>query len=154
VINPQIHKQVRDGKIEATRLGVQIKIESRMITSSFKEGIFVRYRGYEHNRTQPLVPFGFGLSYTTCRYDHLSVASAVAAFDNVHYTVSLDVTNAGSRPGSTVAQVYVAEDAPHVPRPPKELKGFRKLMLQPGEPPSGKSNRFPFFPLVLEIPSG
>jgi beta-glucosidase len=95
----------------------------------YKEGVFVGYRGYEHNGTKPLFPFGYGLSYTTFTYANLAVAPAAAA----GYTVSFDVKNTGTRAGAEVAQVYVGDAHAKVPRPAKELKGFAKLNLAPGE---------------------
>ncbi|MBV8631979.1 MAG: glycoside hydrolase family 3 C-terminal domain-containing protein [Silvibacterium sp.] len=99
---------------------------------SYKEGIFVGYRGYEHNGAKPLFPFGYGLSYTTFDFANLKVAPSGDS-SGLNYTVTFDVTNTGSRPGATVAQIYVAEAHASVPRPPKELKGFQRVMLQPGE---------------------
>ena len=98
----------------------------------YKEGVFVGYRGYEHNGTKPLFPFGYGLSYTTFKYSNLTV-SPVAGSSGLQYTVGFDVENTGSRAGATVAQVYVGETQPRVPRPPKELKGFERVTLNPGE---------------------
>jgi beta-glucosidase len=97
----------------------------------YKEGVFVGYRGYEKNATKPLFPFGYGLSYTTFRYANLAVKPAAGAAGN--YEVSFDVTNTGSRAGADVAQVYVGDPHAKVPRPPKELKGFAKVSLAPGE---------------------
>jgi len=98
----------------------------------YNEGIFVGYRGYEHNKTQPLFPFGFGLSYTAFKFSNLTVkdasTSAVPKFE-----VSFDVANTGTRAGAEVAQVYVSDSHASVPRPPKELKGFAKVNLKPGE---------------------
>jgi beta-glucosidase len=91
---------------------------------SYKEGVFVGYRGYEHNKTKPLFPFGYGLSYTTFKYSNL-VAD--------EYGVSFDVTNTGSRAGDAVPEVYIGAEQSSVPRPPKELKGFARITLQPGE---------------------
>jgi beta-glucosidase len=90
----------------------------------YKEGIFVGYRGYEHNGTKPLFPFGYGLSYTTFKYSNLKADE---------HEVSFDVTNAGSRGGDAVPEVYIAPGRSTVPRPPKELKGFSRVALQPGE---------------------
>jgi len=98
----------------------------------YKEGIFVGYRGYEHNHVKPLFPFGYGLSYTTFKFANLSV-SPENATSTPKVTVSFDVTNTGERPGAEVAQVYVSDDHAKVERPAKELKGFDKVMLQPGE---------------------
>ena len=106
----------------------------------YKEGVFVGYRGYEHNGTKPLFPFGYGLSYTSFKYDHVAVAekggSITAGGISIAfplYQISFDVTNTGTRDGADVAQVYVAEAHPKVPRPAKELKGFARIDLKPGE---------------------
>lgn len=97
----------------------------------YKEGVFVGYRGYEQNHVKPLFPFGYGLSYTTFKYANLSVAAASGP--GVLYTVSFDLTNTGNRAGAEVAQVYVADGHSKIARPAKELKGFAKVVLQPGE---------------------
>ena len=103
----------------------------------YKEGVFVGYRGYEKNNTKPLFPFGHGLSYTTFKYDNLKVTpvpgTVTDAPDGPHFEVSFDVKNTGNREGSDVAQVYVSDTHASVPRPPKELKGFSKVTLRPGE---------------------
>jgi beta-glucosidase len=96
----------------------------------YKEGVFVGYRGYEHNGTKPLFPFGFGLSYTTFAYSNLSVRPATA---DGNVVVAFDVKNTGSREGAEVAQVYVGPPRAKVARPVKELKGFAKVNLKPGE---------------------
>jgi len=98
----------------------------------YKEGVFVGYRGYEHNNVKPLFPFGYGLSYTTFKYANLTVASSNGA-SGALFTVSFDLTNTGDRAGADVAQVYVADDHSKIARPAKELKGFSKVSLQPGE---------------------
>ena len=90
----------------------------------YKEGIFIGYRGYEHNGVKPLFPFGYGLSYTTFKYGNLTA--------NEH-GVSFTVTNTGSRTGDAVAQLYLAPEHSSVPWPPKELKGFSRVTLKPGE---------------------
>ncbi|MGD0695757.1 MAG: glycoside hydrolase family 3 C-terminal domain-containing protein [Terriglobia bacterium] len=99
---------------------------------TYKEGVFLGYRHYDRSQTKPLFPFGFGLSYTTFAVSNLSVAPAVAKTEGA-ITVSFDVRNAGQRAGSEVAQVYVGELSPKVPRPVKELKGFQRVTLAPGE---------------------
>ena len=101
--------------------GDSIKVE-------YKEGIFVGYRGYEKNHVKPLFPFGYGLSYTTFKFSKLTVAG-----NGAKATVSFDVTNTGKRAGAEVAEVYVADDHAKVARPAKELKGFEKVTLAPGE---------------------
>ncbi len=95
----------------------------------YKEGIFVGYRGYEKNGVKPLFPFGFGLSYTTFKYERLAVKS----LGGDKYEVSFAITNTGTREGSAVPQLYVSERNPSVPRPPKELKGFSKVNLKAGQ---------------------
>jgi beta-glucosidase len=97
----------------------------------YREGVFVGYRGFEHAGVKPLYPFGFGLSYTSFKYSGLSV-SPVAGGPGL-YTVSFDVTNTGARAGADVAQIYVGAKAPRVPRPLRELKGFARVDLRPGE---------------------
>jgi beta-glucosidase len=89
----------------------------------YKEGIFVGYRGYEHNGIKPLFPFGYGLSYTTFKYANLKADE---------HGVSFDVTNTGARTGDTVAEIYIAPPKIN-PRPAKELKGFARVKLQAGE---------------------
>ncbi len=98
----------------------------------YKEGIFIGYRGYEHNHVKPLFPFGFGLSYTTFKFANLAVSPASAG-TNPEVTVTFDVTNTGSRKGAEVAQVYVSPDQAKVKRPERELKGFERVSLEPGE---------------------
>ncbi len=97
---------------------------------SYKEGIFVGYRGYEKNKITPLFPFGFGLSYTTFKFSALKVTPSQ---DRATATVTFDLTNVGSREGADVAQVYVTENQPKVERPDHELKGFERVDLKPGE---------------------
>jgi beta-glucosidase len=99
----------------------------------YKEGVFVGYRGYEHNGAKPLFPFGFGLSYTTFSYTNLSIKQLSNTASGPRYEVSFDVKNTGTREGADVAQVYVGDTHTKAPRPAKELKGFLKLSLRPGE---------------------
>jgi len=103
----------------------------------YKEGVFVGYRGYEHTHVKPLYPFGYGLSYTTFQYSHIEVKPEGESSTGARYNVTFDVTNTGHRAGADVAQVYVAEADPKVPRPPKELKGFSRVELAPGETKHG-----------------
>jgi len=96
----------------------------------YKDDIFVGYRGYEHNGVKPLFPFGFGLSYTSFKYANFLIRPAGEAGN---YEVSFDVSNTGTRAGADVAQVYVSEEHPSVARPPQELKGFARVMVDPGQ---------------------
>jgi beta-glucosidase len=97
----------------------------------YKEGIFVGYRGYEKNKVKPLFPCGYGLSYTTFKFANLKVDQNDAGGE-VHGVASFDITNTGPRSGAEVAQLYVTEDHPKVPRPEHELKGFERVELSPG----------------------
>jgi beta-glucosidase len=96
----------------------------------YTEGIFVGYRHFDKSGIKPLFPFGYGLSYTTFAYKNLAVSPA-ASSENA--TVAFDVTNTGTRAGAEVAQVYVGDRHANVPRPVKELKGFARVELNPGE---------------------
>jgi beta-glucosidase len=102
----------------------------------YKEGVFVGYRGYEKNGTKPQFPFGYGLSYTNFSYGNLSVQQGITKGGSQEIwwaEVSFDVTNTGKLAGSEVAQVYVGDSHSKIPRPLKELQGFAKLELKPGE---------------------
>jgi beta-glucosidase len=104
----------------------------------YKEGVFVGYRGYEHNNTKPLFPFGYGLSYTTFKYGNLSIKPADAKAEGAGlaaplFQVSFDVTNTGTMDGADVAEVYVSDPHSKIARPAKELKGFARIDLKAGE---------------------
>ncbi|MFC5703938.1 glycoside hydrolase family 3 C-terminal domain-containing protein [Cohnella faecalis] len=98
----------------------------------YKEGLFVGYRYYDAKRIEPLFPFGFGLSYTTFEYSNLAI-DKLGMRDDEQAIVSVDVTNTGVREGKEVVQLYVRDVQSSVIRPSKELKGFAKVGLQPGE---------------------
>ena len=102
----------------------------------YDDGIFVGYRHFEKNNIKPLFPFGYGLSYTTFDYKNLKVKKN--PFDN--FEVSFEITNVGKVKGSEVAQMYIAQINPVIERAPKELKGFLKIELKPGEHSSVKLN--------------
>ena len=98
----------------------------------YGEGIFMGYRYYDTKEVPTLFPFGYGMSYTTFDYQNPKVSSQT--FRDVDgLTVSVDVTNTGKMAGKEVAQVYVQDHKSRLVRPPKELKGFAKVELQPGE---------------------
>jgi beta-glucosidase len=99
---------------------------------TYSEGVFVGYRHFDKAGIKPLFPFGFGLSYTSFAYKNLTVSPAKAS-EGQPITVAFDVSNTGKRAGAEVAQVYVGDHHASVPRPPKELKGFEKVSLKPGE---------------------
>lgn len=101
-------------------------------TSTYKEGIFVGYRWYEHQKIQPSFPFGYGLSYTTFKYSGLKLsAKRIPAGGSLIATFTL--RNTGKVAGAEVAQLYVQDVKCSVERPVKELKGFKKVFLKPGE---------------------
>jgi beta-glucosidase len=89
-------------------------------------------KGYLFTKPGPLFPFGYGLSYTTFKYDNLKISSPEMARDG-QLVVSVDVTNTGKRTGKEVVQMYVKDEFGQVMRPNKELKGFEKIELKPGE---------------------
>lgn len=93
----------------------------------YSEGLDVGYRWYDSQHITPLFPFGYGLSYTSFRLSRLSVSGR-----DGHATVSVDVTNTGSRTGADVAQAYVTDPAA-AGEPPLQLKGFQKVTLRPGQ---------------------
>ena len=101
-------------------------------TASYDEGIFVGYRYYDRRKMPVLFPFGYGLSYTTFAYSNMTV-SAASIRDDEELCVSVDVTNIGTLPGKEVVQLYVGDEESTVFRPVRELKGFEKVALQPGE---------------------
>jgi len=99
-------------------------------TVIYSERLEVGYRWYDAQNVAPLFPFGFGLSYTTFRLSHLDAPAS--AHPGGHVRVSLDVTNTGARAGAEVVQVYVASP-PYAGEPPKQLRGFVRVRLRPGE---------------------
>jgi beta-glucosidase len=96
--------------------------------ASFSEGLLVGYRWYDKKRVAPLFPFGFGLSYTRFAYDQLRLRKT----GDGGVDVTFNFANVGSRPGVDVAQVYVV-DPPVTGEPPKQLFGFRRVFLRPGQ---------------------
>jgi beta-glucosidase len=103
----------------------------------YSEGIFVGYRHFDEQNIQPMFPFGYGLSYTTFGCKNLSVApDKISLKNNSKPTIAidLDVTNTGKRAGDEVVELYVGlPSTPEIPQPPKQLKGFAKVSLKPGQ---------------------
>ncbi len=98
----------------------------------YKEGVFVGYRYYDAKNIEPLFPFGFGLSYTNFEYSNLSInKKEITDTDTV--SISMNVKNTGSRAGKEIVQLYIKDVESSMTRPEKELKGFEKVELQPGE---------------------
>lgn len=100
--------------------------------ADYREGVFVGYRYYDKKEMPVLFPFGFGLSYTTFACSNLRL-SRQKITDQEILTAAVTVTNTGSRAGKTVVQLYVGDRESTVLRPIRELKGFEKVELQPGE---------------------
>ena len=100
--------------------------------TEYREGVFVGYRYYDKKRMDVLFPFGHGLSYTTFEYSNLRL-SADAIQDTDTVTVTATVKNTGGRAGKAVAQLYVGDVESDVLRPVRELKGYEKVALEPGE---------------------
>jgi beta-glucosidase len=99
---------------------------------TYSEGVFVGYRGFDRSATKPLFAFGYGLSYSTFAYSGLSVTPQSGNL-NEPVSVSFEVKNTGNRGAAEVAELYVGDPHASVPRPAKELKGFAKVDLKPGE---------------------
>jgi beta-glucosidase len=99
-------------------------------TVRYSEGVFMGYRHYDRNGIAPMFPFGHGLSYTTFSYANLEAAAGADG----QVTVQVDVTNTGTRLGGEIVQVYVGSpSSAAVPEAPRELQGFAKATLRPGE---------------------
>jgi beta-glucosidase len=107
--------------------GVTVPGDSVGPHSSYSEGLLVGYRWYDARNIAPLFPFGYGLSYTTFRYSGIAVKRTGAGA-----SVTFTVTNTGRRAGAAVGQVYVGAPA-SVGEPPKQLEGFRRVELHPGQ---------------------
>jgi beta-glucosidase len=89
-------------------------------------------RTYAYFQGEPLYPFGYGLSYTQFAYSHLRTSAGILAGDGT-LTVSVDITNTGKRAGEEVVQLYIRHLASHVARPKRELQGFQRIAIAPGE---------------------
>ncbi|WP_373831189.1 glycoside hydrolase family 3 C-terminal domain-containing protein [Bacteroides heparinolyticus] len=104
-----------------------------VIDIRYNEGIFVGYRWADkQKKVKPLFPFGHGLSYTTFEYGKPTVDSKVMTAGGT-LTVKVTVSNTGAREGQEVVQLYISDKKSSLPRPVKELKGFQKIKLAPGE---------------------
>lgn len=99
---------------------------------TYSEGLYMGYRGYDKKHAKPLYPFGYGLSYTTFGYSDMKLSTNVLS-PGATIDVKFTLTNTGNKAGFEVAQLYVQPVKPAVDRPEKELKGFTKVYLQPGE---------------------
>lgn len=99
---------------------------------TYAEGLYVGYRHFDKDNIQPLFPFGYGLSYTTFKYSDLKLSTSQLDA-NGEITANLDVENTGKRSGEEVVELYLHELNPAIDRPVRELKGFVKVGLNPGD---------------------
>ena len=104
----------------------------QIIDETYKEDIFVGYRWTDKQQIKPLFPFGYGLSYTTFQVSNLRADKKEMTADD-QLTITADVKNVGSLAGAEVLQLYISDTQSSLPRPVKELKGFKKVYLKPGE---------------------
>lgn len=102
------------------------------IREYYNDDIFVGYRWADKEKTTPLFPFGHGLSYTTFEYGKPTADKKTMTADG-NITVTVQLKNVGNREGSEIVQLYIADKKSSLPRPVKELKGFKKVKLAPGE---------------------
>ena len=120
--------------VPAHSVGEYISQRSKdVVDMKYNEGIFVGYRWADkQKKVKPLFPFGHGLSYTTFAYGKpVADKKVMSADDQISFTVT--VKNTGDREGQEVVQLYISDKKSSLPRPVKELKGFKKVKLAPGE---------------------
>ena len=138
--------RLEDGPIQTERQYPGIRVEGKPYWEEYyDEGIYIGYRWYDTKEIPVQFPFGYGLSYTTFDYSDAKVAKAVVkgagttavteatGSGKAVQTVSVKVKNTGNVAGAEVIQLYVTDPEASVDRPAKELKGFQKVFLQPGE---------------------
>ena len=98
----------------------------------YREGVLVGYRWFDTKNIEPMFPFGFGMSYTTFKFDDIKLSSNTLSGDE-ELTVKVKITNTGTVDGSQVAQLYIQDVKSSVLRPLKELKGFKRVFLKAGQ---------------------
>lgn len=98
----------------------------------YNEGLFVGYRWTDKEKIKPLFPFGYGLSYTTFKYGK-AILDKKEMHEDETIQITIPVTNTGTRAGAEIVQLYIGDKESSLPRPLKELKGFSKVSLAPGE---------------------
>ena len=108
------------------------KFGNEIFDMPYNEGIYVGYRFIDKNKLKPTFPFGHGLSYTTFNYGKATVDKTRGSRKDT-FTVSVPVTNTGKRAGSEIVELFISDSKSSVDRPVKELKGFSKVALAPGE---------------------
>ncbi|MDE5567386.1 MAG: glycoside hydrolase family 3 C-terminal domain-containing protein [Muribaculaceae bacterium] len=107
-------------------------VEGDIIDMYYNDDIYVGYRFIDKNKLKPTFPFGHGLSYTTFEYGKAAIDKKKGSADDI-FTVTIPVTNTGDREGSEIVQLYISDLKSSLPRPVKELKGFSKVRLAPGQ---------------------
>lgn len=128
-----IDKRIEDNPTYASYPDPKLYLGDNALTDmTYSEGIYLGYRGYNKKHAKPLYPFGFGLSYTTYSYSDLHLSSNVMT-PGATVDVKFTITNTGDKAGFEVAQLYIQPVKPAVDRPIRELKGFTKVYLKPGE---------------------
>ncbi|HEY4878229.1 MAG TPA: fibronectin type III-like domain-contianing protein, partial [Candidatus Acidoferrales bacterium] len=105
---------------------------------NYAEGIYVGYRYFDKHGITPQFPFGYGLSYTTFGYSDLKIKTgpmgeSPAGSGPQTFEVTMKIRNEGKRAGAEVVELYIHDGHSHVDRPVKELKGFRRIELAPGQ---------------------
>ncbi|WP_438433295.1 glycoside hydrolase family 3 N-terminal domain-containing protein [Gorillibacterium sp. sgz500922] len=113
------------------RLTISVPVDAGQLPVHYR-GKRSRGKRYLEGNTQPRYPFGYGLSYTDFTYDSLRAEPAVIGPEGT-CQVTVNVENTGTRAGAEVVQLYISDVVSRVTRPAKELKGFRKIWLEPGE---------------------
>lgn len=108
------------------------RADKKIIDEEYKEGIYVGYRWVDKEKTKPQFAFGHGLSYTTFKLSNARANAASMTRDG-RITFTVNVKNTGKRAGAEVVQLYIHDVKASLDRPEKELKGFKKVWLQPGE---------------------
>lgn len=108
------------------------KYKGKIMDIPYNEGIYVGYRYIDKNNLKPTFNFGHGLSYTTFKYGKPSI-NKKSGTENDTFTITVPVTNTGNRAGKEIVQLYISDIESSLDRPIKELKGFAKVDLQPGE---------------------
>lgn len=119
-----------DGPVKTEKQYPGLPQDERFYQVYYSEGIYVGYRWYEAKNVKPMFPFGYGLSYTTFEYGQPKASSKTMGKT---LKIQVPVTNVGKVAGAEVVQLYIHDVEASVDRPVKELKGFEKVYLQPGE---------------------
>lgn len=122
--------EMSDGPLKTVEQYPGVQVAEKRWQSYYTEGIYVGYRWYEAQNVKPLFPFGYGLSYTTFEYGQAKASSRTMGKT---LKVKVPVTNTGKVAGAEVVQLYIHDVEASVDRPVKELKGFEKVYLEPGE---------------------